>query len=131
MAEFLQRLLGTNDCGSWDVRHPPYSPHPPHCQAGECTEHPSTSIVWADGLRPVVVAKDFADPLPPDIHFLWVCSHHGSVIAATVAAAGYGSSVVIGGLPADVVPWDAEPVPAATLKHWLTASRRGLSEVPR
>ena len=129
MAELLQRLIGTDDCGSWHVRHSPYSPHPPCCQAGGCSEHPDTSVVWADGLRPVVVAKDFAEPIPPDIHFLYVCHHHGSVIGATVAAAGYGSSVVIGGIPADRGVWAAEPVPAATLKHWLTASRRGLSEV--
>jgi hypothetical protein len=75
----------------------------------------------------VVVTTDFVEPLPPDIHFLWVCGHHGSVIGATLAAAGYGGSVVIGGLPAGRGVWNAEPVPPETLQRWLTASRRGLA----
>ena len=123
----VRQVLG-DECGSWPVRHHPYSPHPPQCEVPGCAEHPESRVVWATDPQFDVRAAAIAPELPAGAAAMWVCGPCRRVIGATVTAAGYGHRVVLGGCPADRGIWRAEPVPAETLHRWLAASRRGVEQ---
>ena len=123
--ELWTRLAGPDDCGSWYVRHAPWSPHPPQCQAPRCTEHPVESIIWSANPRRdlSVVLRTAAGEWPADADMAWVCKPHSEVIGVSAAEAGVGGRVLVGGIHADVQRWPqhVQPVDPQTLMDWLAA----------
>jgi len=124
LRRYLDPLTGTKDCGSWHVRHRPWSPHPRQCHVPGCPEHPEIGVWWSsEPSRDVVqVLRAAGEHLPADTHQVYVCEPHGGMIGASAKAAGVGHRVLVNGLPADAGVWrNVQTVPPRVLVRWLAA----------
>ena len=116
----------SGDLSGYVRDHAPHTPHPPECQIPGCTAHPEYDIVWPRDPA-MDVTQDILAVLrlrvPETASRLWVCFPHAAMIGATLAAHGHGHHVLIGGTAVSRMKWVVAPVPADTLRSWLTAAR--------